>query len=69
MSFLVRLMRLSAGRNLPLVALAAMVVLLLGAVAAWSNHLSTEVEGHTTLDVTICGKDPSSAGCLGAGAR
>ena len=36
---------------------------------AWASHLSTEVEGHTTVDVTICGKDPSSNACLAPGAR
>jgi len=57
-------------QKLPLVALSVAAALLLGAGAvAWASHLSTEVEGHTTVDLTICGEDPSSSDCLTPGAR
>jgi hypothetical protein len=35
-----------------------MIVALVG--LSWANHLSTDVEGHTTVDETICAGDPST---------
>src|SRR3954452_4919436 len=56
--------------GLPAASLLAALGLLLAAVGvSWATHLSTEVEGHTTADETICAKDPASAGCLPASAR
>src|SRR4051794_6182826 len=56
--------------QVPLVALAAALAVLVGAGAvAWATHLSTDVEGHTTVEQTICAKNPSTAACLPAGAR
>src|SRR3954471_9484752 len=56
--------------QVPLVALAAALAVLVGAGAvAWATHLSTDVEGHTTVEQTICAKNPSTSGCLPAGAR
>lgn len=53
-----------------LTALAVAVAMLAGTVAvSWASHLSTEVEGHTTVDATICAKDPSTSGCLPSSAR
>jgi hypothetical protein len=44
--------------------------ILAGAVAtSQATHLSTDTEGHSTLEQTICGQDPSSQSCLAAGSR
>jgi hypothetical protein len=56
--------------RLPLVAVSAALALLLTSVAvSWATHLSTDTEGHTTVDQTICAKDPATSNCLPAGAR
>jgi hypothetical protein len=70
MSSLEKSRTLHAWRKLPLVALPVALAMLLGVVAvSWATHLSSEVEGHTTLAVTICGNDPTSSDCLAPGAR
>jgi hypothetical protein len=57
-------------QELPLVALLAALALLLGTVAvSWATHLSTDAEGHTTVDQTICAKDPATSNCLPSSAR
>jgi hypothetical protein len=48
---------------------AALVLLVVGVAVSWATHLSTDVEGHTTVDQTICAKDPATSGCLPSGAR
>jgi hypothetical protein len=61
---------LRARLTLPFVAVSVALALLLGAAAvSWATHLSTDVEGHTTVDLTICAKDPATSACLPAGAR
>ncbi len=61
---------LRSRRMLPLVAVPAALTVLLAAVAvSWASHLSSDVEGHTTVDTTICAKDPSSSNCLPSSAR
>lgn len=56
--------------RLPLVAVPAALALLLTTVAvSWATHLSTDVEGHTTADQTICAKDPATSNCVPASAR
>ena len=50
--------------------LIALAVALLASVAtSQATHLGTDIEGHTTVEQTICGKDPSTSGCLPASAR
>ena len=45
----------------------ALGLVLLAAVAtSQATHLSTDTEGHTTVDQTICAKDPATSGCLPA---
>jgi hypothetical protein len=56
--------------KLPLAALCAAVAMLAGTVAiAWGSHLSSDVDGHTTVEQTICANDPSSPNCLPSSAR
>jgi hypothetical protein len=56
--------------KLSLAWLCAAVALLAGTGAiSWASHLSTDVEGHTTVEQTICANDPASANCLPASAR
>jgi hypothetical protein len=46
------------------------VLVLLGAVgSSQATHLGTDTEGHTTIDQTICGRDPATQGCLDTSAR
>jgi hypothetical protein len=56
--------------RLSLLAVPAALALLVGAVTvSWATHLSSDVEGHTTVDETICGKDAATSNCLPAGGR
>jgi hypothetical protein len=48
---------------------AALAVLLVAGAVSWATHLGSDVDGHTTVETTICAKDPSSSGCLPAGSR
>jgi hypothetical protein len=58
------------GAKLPLVALGAALAMVLAAVGlSWASHLSSDVEGHTTVDTTICARDPSTASCLPSNGR
>src|SRR5687768_9165865 len=53
-----------------LVGLCAVLALVAGTTAvSWATHLSSDVEGHTTVEQTICAKDPSSSNCLPTSAR
>jgi hypothetical protein len=45
------------------------VVLLAGVATSQATHLGTDTEGHTTVEQTICGKDPATSGCLPTSAR
>ena len=48
----------------------ALGLVLLAAVAtSQATHLSTDTEGHTTVDQTICAQDPATSGCLPDAAR
>jgi hypothetical protein len=61
---------LPGGLKLRLLAVLAVLAVMLAAVAvSWATHLSTDVEGHTTVETTICAKDPAGSSCLPAGAR
>ena len=68
MSFRGLLRRVRARPKLSVAGLCTGFVLLAGTVA-WATHLSGDVEGHTTVDQTICAQDPSSSNCLPTGAR
>ncbi len=69
MSFRGLLRRVRARPKLSLVGLCTALVLLAGTVRSWATHLSSDVEGHTTVDQTICAQDPSSSNCLPTSAR
>jgi hypothetical protein len=56
--------------KLSLLAVPAALALLAGAVAvSWATHLPSPVDGHTTLDATICATDPATGNCLPTSAR
>src|SRR5919109_4869033 len=70
MSFRSRSRGVWARRKLPLICLCvALAVLSCTAALTWASHLGSDVEGHTTVDLTICGNDPSSPNCLPTSAR
>jgi hypothetical protein len=61
--------RRPSGLRLELPVLLAVGILVVTVASSQATHLSGDVEGHTTLDQTICGEDPSTQGCLDAGSR
>src|SRR5690349_19607915 len=56
-------------QRLPIAVCAAVALLVGTGAVSWATHLSTEVEGHTTVDETICARDPAGTGCLPAAGR
>jgi hypothetical protein len=49
--------------------IALAIVLLASVATSRATHLGTDTEGHTTVEQTICGKDPATSACLPTSAR
>lgn len=63
----ISVLRRKRGRTTLSIALG--LVLLAAVATSQATHLSTDTEGHTTVDQTICAQDPATSGCLPSSAR